>query len=69
MNQLDECWNKKRPGWSYIFEDKMLKINTNDNFVDPEIIQEIRSLGFRIDEIGHLKQFGIIFSIVEESLV
>ncbi|MDH5569282.1 MAG: hypothetical protein OEX98_05785 [Nitrosopumilus sp.] len=41
MNQLDECWKKKRPGWRYVFEDKMLKTNTNDNFVDPEIIRKI----------------------------
>ena len=59
---------KQRPGWSHVFENMMLKINTNDNFVDHEIIQEIRNLGFRIDEIGYMKQFGIIFSVVEESL-
>ena len=59
---------EKRSGWSYVFENNLLKINTNDNFVDPEIIREIRNLGFRIDEIGYLKQFGIIFLIVEGSL-
>jgi len=32
---------EKRPGWSYVFENKMLKNNTNDNFVDPEIIRKI----------------------------
>lgn len=26
--------SEQRPDWSYVFENNMLKINTNDNFVD-----------------------------------
>ena len=51
-----------------VFENEMLKINTNDNFVDHEILHEIRNLGFRVGEIGYLEKFGIIFSVVEENL-
>ena len=46
----------------------MLKININDNFVDHEILHEIRNLGFRVGKIGYLEKFGIIFSVVEENL-
>jgi hypothetical protein len=46
----------------------MLKINTNDNFVDHEILHEIQNLGFKVDEIGYLEKFGIIFSVIEENL-
>ena len=59
---------EKRPLWSYVFENKMLKINTHTNHVDDEILQEIKNLGFRVNEIGYLEKFGIIFSVVEESL-
>jgi hypothetical protein len=42
---------EQKPGWDYVFENEMLKINTNDNFVDHEILHEIRNLGFRVGEI------------------
>ena len=54
----------QKPEWNYVFENEMLKINTNNNFVD----HEIRNLGFRVGEIGYLEKFGIIFSVVEENL-
>ena len=59
---------EKRPLWNYVFENGMLKINTNTNHVDSEILQEIKNLGFRIYEIGYLERLGMIFSVVEESL-
>jgi len=59
---------EQKPGWDYVFENEMLKINTNDNFVDHEILHEIQNLGFRVGEIGYLEKFGIIFSVIEENL-
>ncbi len=59
---------EQRPGWSYVFEDKMLKINTNDNFVDHEILRQIQDMGFLVNEIGYMEEFGIIFSVVEKNL-
>ena len=60
--------DEQKPEWDYVFENEMLKVNTNDNLVDHEIIHEIQNLGFRIYEIGYLERFGIIFSVVEEVL-
>ena len=59
---------EKRPLWNYVFENGMLKINTNTNHVDREILKEIKDLGFRVYEIGYLEKFGVIFSVVDESL-
>ena len=59
---------EQKPGWDYVFENEMLKINTNDNIVDHEILHEIQNLGFRVVEIGYLEKFGIIFSVIEENL-
>ncbi len=59
---------KQKPEWEYVFENEMMKINTNDNLVDHEIIHGIQNLGFRVYEIGYLDNFGIIFSVVEEIL-
>ena len=59
---------EQRPKWSYVFEDKMLKINTNDNFVDHEILRYIQDMGFWVNEIGYMDKFGIIFSVVEKNL-
>ena len=60
--------SEKRPAWNYVFENDTMKINTNDNFVDPEILHNIQDMGFRIIKIEYLEKLGIIFSIVEESL-
>ena len=60
--------SEKRPTWNYVFENDAMKINTNDNFVDSEILHNIQDMGFQIIEIGYLEKLGIIFSIVEESL-
>lgn len=60
--------DEQKPKWDYVFENEMLKINTNDNFVDHEILHEIRSRGFMVNEIGYLDKLGIIFSVVEEIL-
>ena len=59
---------EKRPLWNYVFENEMLKINTNTNHVDNEFLKEIKNLGFRVYEIGYLEKFGVIFFVVEESL-
>lgn len=59
---------EQRPLWNYVFENGMLKVNTNTNHVDNEILKEIKNLGFRVYDIGYLEKFGVIFSIVEESL-
>ena len=66
--QIRTLLSEKRPAWNYVFENDTMKINTNDNFVDSEILHNIQDLGFRIIEIGYLEKLGIIFSIVEESL-
>jgi len=42
---------EQKPGWDYVFENEMLKINTNDNFVDLEILHVIQNLGFKVGEI------------------
>ena len=52
---------EQKPGWDYVFENEMPKINTNDNFVDHKILHVIRNLGFRVGEIGYLEKFGIFF--------
>ena len=58
---------EQKPGWDYVFENEMLKININDNFVDHEILHQIQNLDFRVGEIRYLEKFGIIFSVIEEN--
>jgi len=53
---------EQKPGWDYVLDNEMAKINTNDNFVDHKILHVIRNLGFRVGEIGYLEKFGIFFS-------
>ena len=60
--------DEKRPLWEYVFESGALKINTNTNYVDNEILLEIKNLGFRVSEIGYLEKLGVIFSVMEMSL-
>ena len=66
--QIRTLLSEKRSTWNYVFENDTMKINTNDNFVDSEILHDIQDMGFQIIEIGYLEKLGIIFSIVEESL-
>lgn len=60
--------SEQRPGWKFTFENEILKVRTDGTMVDHEILQQIQNLGFRIDEILYLEEWGIIFSILEEGL-
>ena len=66
--QIRTLLSEKRPAWNYVFENDTMKINTNNNFVDSEILHNIQDMGFRIIEIGYLEKLDILFSIVDGSL-
>ncbi len=50
------------------FENQTMKIITKETHLDNEILQKIRNLGFRVYEISYFDEFGIAFSVVEESI-
>ena len=57
---------EQKSGWYYVFENEMLKININDNFVDHEILHQIQNLDFRVGETGYLEKLAFFFQSLKK---
>ena len=57
-----------RPRWEFSFEGDLMKIKTNNDVVENEMLEKIQNSGYKIFEIKHHDSEGIFFSIIEKSL-
>ena len=59
---------ESKPKWNITFENQTMKIITKEAHLDNQTLQKIQNLGFKVYEINYFDEFGIVFSVAEESL-
>lgn len=61
---ISQILTGRRPQWSFIIEDTLIRINTMQFVVDWEIISEILDSGdFKLEEVISHSQLGLVICI------
>ena len=64
FNAVAKVIGVRRPAWSFIIEDSLVRIMTKQFIVDWEIIDEIIDSGdFKIQDVVTHRELGVVISI------